>query len=293
MLSAIGYLVGSRVLDPIRLIGVVSDALLDPHDWTIRQLAVTVGTARLRHTVGLDPQAIHADRPQDPERAKAISWHPAAARPGPLPSWPADGRRGAAPGRHEAPSMASAQPAPPRPPGSVRPASQQSVTPSATPAARLTPSVASADPADPADPANLAAPTRSTMPDAAAWLSAQALIGRDVLALDHPADRPVGRLQDLVFDDVGWAVCYLIVTLHDRGPRPRRVLVGVDWLDRDPPLPGAQAPAPVDRALRLALSATQLRLSPGFEDVGSIDAALVQRLPVRTPRRVTAGATRD
>jgi hypothetical protein len=73
MLNAIGYLVGSRVLDPTRLIGVVGDALLDPQDWSIRQLAVTVGTARLKHVVGLDPQAIHADRPQDPERVKTLT----------------------------------------------------------------------------------------------------------------------------------------------------------------------------------------------------------------------------
>jgi hypothetical protein len=198
-----------------------------------------------------------------------------------LPIWPADGRAGATPWRHGPADRLDGMPPPAR---LERLDLRQPAEPVGAVDAGRNESSRGDESSRGAVSTRSARPSHSTEAEPATWLPARTLIGRDVLALDHP----VGRLQDLVFDDLSWAVRYLIVALNDRGPTPRRVLVGIDWLDRESAPLGAAAPP--DHPLRLALSATQLRLSPGFEDVGSIDAALEQRLPVRTPHRVAMAA---
>lgn len=88
--------------------------------------------------------------------------------------------------------------------------------------------------------------------------SAMGLEGFEVLG----AEQGLGEVQDLVFDELSWQVRYLVVDPQAWWPGGRRALIGLAWVDR------------VDWArqqIHVALTRPQLRGSPSYQDVASIE----------------------
>lgn len=96
------------------------------------------------------------------------------------------------------------------------------------------------------------------------WHSAKALTGCQVLA--H--DREVGSVTDLMIDDDGWRLRYLVITESTwppdrRVPLPPEWIIAVDWNRR---------------TLAAALDAELIRTSPAYVDQQVIDRAFEERL---------------
>lgn len=72
----------------------------------------------------------------------------------------------------------------------------------------------------------------------------------------------LGRVVDLVYDDVDWTLRYLLVDTARWWQGGPRVLIGARWLD------SVDVPA---RQLRLTMTRAGVRASPPFQDIASID----------------------
>jgi sporulation protein YlmC with PRC-barrel domain len=95
--------------------------------------------------------------------------------------------------------------------------------------------------------------------------SSDSVTGYDIQA----SDDGIGQVQDYVFDDASWAIRYLIVDTRKWWPGGRKVLVGMNWVDR------------IDWATKkvhVHMTVEQLKSSPAFEDVGSIHREYEMRL---------------
>lgn len=87
--------------------------------------------------------------------------------------------------------------------------------------------------------------------------SAMGLEGFEVLGVDQG----LGDVQDLIFDEQSWQVRYLAVDTQGWWPGGRRVLLGLDWVDR----------IDWDRLqIQVALTRPQLRRSPAYQGVATI-----------------------
>lgn len=72
----------------------------------------------------------------------------------------------------------------------------------------------------------------------------------------------IGRVVDLVYDDVDWTLRYLLVDTTAWWPGGHRVLIGVRWIEA------------IDieaKQLRLSVDRAAIRASPPFQDIASID----------------------
>jgi len=79
----------------------------------------------------------------------------------------------------------------------------------------------------------------------------------------------IGEVHDYVFDDMNWAIRYLIVDTRKWWPGGVKVLVGMNWVDR------------IDWATRkvhVRMTREQVKSSPVFEDVASIHRDYEMRL---------------
>ncbi len=54
------------------------------------------------------------------------------------------------------------------------------------------------------------------------------VIGYDIQATDDS----IGHVQDFIFDDLSWAVRYLVVDTRNWWPGGQKVLIGIQWIDR-------------------------------------------------------------
>lgn len=79
----------------------------------------------------------------------------------------------------------------------------------------------------------------------------------------------IGRVVDLVYDDVDWTLRYLLVDTSAWWPGGHRVLIGVRWIEA------------IDveaKQIRLSVDRAAVRASPPFQDVASIDRDYESRL---------------
>ena len=113
--------------------------------------------------------------------------------------------------------------------------------------------------------ANPALPERDVKASEVHLRSTADITGYEIQATDGS----IGEVQDFVFDDGSWAVRYLVVDTRKWWPGGRKVLIGVQWADR------------IDWVTRLVhvdLTREQIRSSPPFDDIGSIDRDYELRL---------------
>ncbi|MFX1678746.1 hypothetical protein PV762_05905 [Mitsuaria sp. CC2] len=72
----------------------------------------------------------------------------------------------------------------------------------------------------------------------------------------------IGRVVDLIYDDVAWTLRYLLVDTSAWWPGGHRVLIGVRWIE---------AIDIVAKQLCLSMDRASVRASPPFQDIASID----------------------
>ncbi len=95
--------------------------------------------------------------------------------------------------------------------------------------------------------------------------SSEHVSGYEILATDGS----VGEVKDFVFDEQSWAIRYMVVDTHRWWPGGRKVLIGISWADQ------------IDWATKMVkvrLTREQVKSSPEFEGVGSIERDFELRL---------------
>jgi hypothetical protein len=91
--------------------------------------------------------------------------------------------------------------------------------------------------------------------------SSSAVTGYDIQA----SDGSIGHVQDFVFDDVSWAIRYLVVDTRNWWPGGKHVLIGTKWIDSIDWATGT---------VRVTLTREQVKNSPEFvepSDIGRDD----------------------
>lgn len=89
------------------------------------------------------------------------------------------------------------------------------------------------------------------------------LIETALLACELSSDGVgIGRVVDLIYDDVDWTLRYLLVDTSAWWPGGHRVLIGVRWIE---------AIDIESKQLRLSVNRASVRASPPFQDIASID----------------------
>jgi len=91
--------------------------------------------------------------------------------------------------------------------------------------------------------------------------SSSAVKGYDIQA----SDGSIGHVQDFVFDDVSWAIRYLVVDTLNWWPGGKHVLIGTKWIDSIDWATGT---------VRVTLTREQVKNSPEFvepSDIGRDD----------------------
>lgn len=82
-------------------------------------------------------------------------------------------------------------------------------------------------------------------------------------------DENIGHVQDILLDDEGWAVRYLIIDTRNWWPGGKKVLIAIQWIDEI---------SWVESVVRVRLTRDEIRKSPEYDEGTPLDREFEHRL---------------